>query len=183
MDTTPFTGWDNFYVIVGSSAGALIGLQFVVMALVANLPHEHSGAQAGNAFATPNVVHFGAVLFLSAVVCAPWHSVDLPGLGFGILGLCGIGYSAIVARRMRSQTAYQPEFEDWLFHSILPFVAYATLALSGYESRIRAHWPMFGVGAAALLLLFVGIHNAWDAVTYHVYSSMPKREEAGSAHD
>jgi hypothetical protein len=28
---------------------------------------------------------------------------------------------------------------------------------------------LFGVGAAALLLLFVGIHNAWDAVTYHVF--------------
>jgi hypothetical protein len=23
---------------------------------------------------------------------------------------------------------------------------------------------LFGVGAAALLLLFIGIHNAWDAV-------------------
>ena len=28
---------------------------------------------------------------------------------------------------------------------------------------------MFGVAAAALLLLFVGIHNAWDAITYHVF--------------
>jgi hypothetical protein len=168
---------------VGSSAGALIGLQFVVMALVANLPHQQSGAQAGNAFATPNVVHFGVALFLSGVVCAPWRGVDVPGLIFGLLGLCGIGYSLIVTRRMRTQTVYQPEFEDWLFHSILPFAAYATLALSGYLSRIRAYWPMFGVGAGALLLLFVGIHNAWDAVTYHVYSSRPKRVDAGSTHE
>jgi len=29
--------WANFYVIVGSSAGALTGLQFVVMTLVAQL--------------------------------------------------------------------------------------------------------------------------------------------------
>jgi hypothetical protein len=28
---------------------------------------------------------------------------------------------------------------------------------------------LFGVGTAALLLLFIGIHNAWDAVTYHVF--------------
>jgi hypothetical protein len=27
-------GWENFYVIVGSSAGALIGLQFVVITLI-----------------------------------------------------------------------------------------------------------------------------------------------------
>jgi hypothetical protein len=29
------SSWENFYVIVGSSAGALIGLQFVVMTLIA----------------------------------------------------------------------------------------------------------------------------------------------------
>lgn len=28
---------------------------------------------------------------------------------------------------------------------------------------------MFGVAAVALLLLFTGIHNAWDAVIYHVF--------------
>ena len=32
---TALAGWENFYVIVGSSAGALIGLQFVVVALIA----------------------------------------------------------------------------------------------------------------------------------------------------
>ena len=31
-------GWENFYVIVGSSAGALIGLQFVVITLIADMP-------------------------------------------------------------------------------------------------------------------------------------------------
>jgi hypothetical protein len=33
-----------------------------------------------------------------------------------------------------------------------------------------AAWESFGVivGSAALLLLFIGIHNAWDAVIYHV---------------
>jgi hypothetical protein len=28
---------------------------------------------------------------------------------------------------------------------------------------------LFIVAAAVLVLLFVGIHNAWDAVTYHVF--------------
>jgi len=31
---TALSGWENFYVIVGSSAGALIGLQFVVITLI-----------------------------------------------------------------------------------------------------------------------------------------------------
>jgi aryl-alcohol dehydrogenase-like predicted oxidoreductase len=32
---TALDGWENLYVIVGSSAVALIGLQFVVIALIA----------------------------------------------------------------------------------------------------------------------------------------------------
>src|SRR5207247_11174310 len=60
-----FTGRENFYVIVGSSAGALIGLQFAVITLIADKLIAPGQAQAVNAFATPAIVHFGAVLLLS----------------------------------------------------------------------------------------------------------------------
>jgi hypothetical protein len=36
---------------------------------------------------------------------------------------------------------------------------------------MHTHELLFVVGAATLLLLFVGIHNAWDAVAYHVFVS------------
>jgi hypothetical protein len=166
---TPLAGWENFYAIVGSSAGALIGLQFVVMALVASLPRGPGSAQAGRTFATPNIVHFAAVLLLSAALCAPWHGIVGAVLLWGLLGLSGFVYEIIVARRMREQTAYQPVFEDWLFHALLPFAAYAILAGSAYAALAHAREALFGVAAAALLLLFVGIHNAWDAVTYHIF--------------
>ena len=61
---TVLEGWKNFYVIVGSSAGALIGLQFVVITLIATKPIVRVDALAGGAFATPSVVHFGVVLLL-----------------------------------------------------------------------------------------------------------------------
>jgi len=66
--------WESFYVIVGSSAGALIGLQFVVITLVAERPALRS-AEGGAAFSTPSVVHFAVVLLLSAILSAPWSSV------------------------------------------------------------------------------------------------------------
>jgi len=166
---TATAGWENFYVIVGSSAGALIGLQFVVITLIADMPIGEGGAQASSAFATPTIVHFGSVLLLSGVLCAPWHRIGTAAVLWGLVGLTGIVYEIIVARRMRVQVAYTPELEDWLFHLLLPFAAYATLAGSAYAARAHAHEAMFGVGAAALLLLFIGIHNAWDAVTYHVF--------------
>ena len=166
---TALTGWQNFYVIVGSSAGALIGLQFVVIALIADMPIVRGQAQAGAAFATPTIVHFGAVLLLSGILSAPWQGVVTAAVLWGSLGLSGIVYEIIVVRRMRVQTAYRPEFEDWLFHVLLPFAAYATLAVSAYSTGSHLRDALFGIGAVALLLLFIGIHNAWDAVTYHVF--------------
>jgi hypothetical protein len=72
---TALAGWENFYVIVGSCAGALIGLQFVVITLIADRPITPDLAQASDAFATPTVVHFGTVLLLSAALNAPWHGI------------------------------------------------------------------------------------------------------------
>ncbi len=174
---TALAGWENFYVIVGSSAGALIGLQFVVMTLVAGRPIVAGQGQAGGAFATPTVVHFGAALLLSAIACAPWHEVTSAAGLWGSLGLAGIVYEIIVVRRMRMQSVYTPELEDWLFHVLLPFAAYATLAATACAARSSAHAALFGVGAAALLLLFTGIHNAWDAVTYHLFAKTPSERK------
>jgi hypothetical protein len=175
---TVLAGWENFYVIVGSSAGALIGLQFVVITLIANRPIAPGLAQASSAFATPTIVHFGTVLLLSAVLSAPWHGVCGAAVVCGLLGLSGIVYEVIVARRMRVQTAYEPEFEDWLFHVLLPFAAYAMLSIAAYATRNHVRVALFGVATAALLLLFAGIHNAWDAVTYHVFVKRREQQEA-----
>ena len=160
-------GWDSFYLIVGGAAGALIGLQFVVITLIAERPVEGM-AEASAAFASPTIMHFSAVLVLAALLRAPWHGVSVAAALWGLMGLGGIVYAGVVTRRMRRQTAYRPAVEDWLFHVALPLAAYATLAASAFAARSHTRGALFGVGAAALLLLFVGIHNAWDAAAYHV---------------
>jgi len=161
--------WQNFYVIVGSSAGALIGLQFVVMSLVANGPASRVDPQTGRAFSTPTILHFSAVLTLAAILSAPWETIDGPALLCGGVGLFGVVYAAIVTRRMRRQKSYRLEFEDWLFYVLLPFATYGTLLAAAFAERPYPGEALFGVGAAVLLLLFNGIHNSWDAVTYHVF--------------
>jgi hypothetical protein len=174
---TALNGWENFYVIVGSSAGALVGLQFVVITLVANRPVVRT-AEAGAAFATPSVVHLGVVLLLSAIASAPWNGMATVAVLWGLVGLCGMVYAVVVTRRLRIQTIYQPVFEDWLFHALLPFAAYATLAGSACLARAHTRPALFVVGAATLLLLFVGIHNAWDTATYHVFTKRGEQPEA-----
>ena len=67
----------------------------------------------------------------------------------------GIVYTIVVARRLQTQTHYKPVFEDWLCHVHLPFAAYAILVGSALGARSYLRAVLFGVGAAALLLLFV----------------------------
>ena len=160
--------WDSFYVIVGSASGALIGLQFVVMTLIADRP-ELRMSGTGPAFATPTIVHFSAALLLSALERVPWQSILASAVLWGLVGFLGAGYAVAVIRRMRRQTVYRPVFEDWLFFAALPLAAYVTLAVSAFAAPYHTGGALFGVAAATLLLLFVGIHNAWDSVAFHVF--------------
>ncbi|MDB5034984.1 MAG: hypothetical protein JWQ98_2225 [Chlorobi bacterium] len=165
----PLAGWANFYVIVGSSAGALIGLQFVVMTLIANTLRSEEEAEAGNAFATPTIVYFAAVLLLAGLVSAPWNAIGPAAALWGGLGFGGVVYSVLVTRRLRRQAVYKLQLEDWVFYILLPITAYAMLAVSACLTWWYVSEALFVVAAAALLLLFIGIHNAWDNITYHVF--------------
>jgi hypothetical protein len=158
-------GWSNFFIIVGSSAGALIGLQFVMMTLIAEKSTPNA-AEANPAFATPTIVHFGAVLVLSAVQSAPWGDIRFVAAILGLIGSVGVVYVLHVARHMRVQTVYRPVFGDWLYYALLPLVGYIILAISAFLTLSFTVEALFGVGAAALLLLLVGIHNAWDSIVY-----------------
>ncbi|HTQ75880.1 MAG TPA: hypothetical protein VMI74_16490 [Burkholderiales bacterium] len=168
--------WESFYVIVGSSAGALIGLQFVVLTLIAEKP-QLATPEGGAAYLTPTIVHFGTVLLLSAVLRVPWQAIGAFALAWGLVGLAGIAYVAVVNLRIRRQELYQAQLEDWLFHALIPFAAYALLALSALASSSYEREALFGVAAAVLLLLFCGIHNAWDVVAYHVFVRMRNAKE------
>jgi len=165
--------WDTFYLVVGAAAGALIGLQFVVVTLIAEKPPLRV-AEAGAAFASPTVVHFATALLIAALLSAPWHAIWPAAVAWGLVGVAGFIYTGIVFQRMRKQTTYRPELEDWAFHAVLPLFAYAVLAISAFPAPAHVHEALFGVGAVALLLLFVGIHNAWDAISYHVFVNMQR---------
>jgi hypothetical protein len=166
-----FHEWESFYVIVGAAAGALIGLQFVVITLISERPLLRL-REAGIAFATPTIVHFTISLLLSALMRAPWPSIDPAAVLWGLTGLCGFGYTIVVIQRMRTQSVYSPVLEDWVFHALLPLAAYAALGLSAIGVHAREGVCLFVVAGVALLLLLFGIHNAWDAVTYHIFVRM-----------
>ena len=162
---SPLSAWESFYVIVGSSAGALTGLQFVVIALITDL-RQRPSPETLDAFGTPTIVHFCVALLISATLSAPWPAFSGAALVLVATGLAALSYEILVAIRTRRQSAYQPVFEDWLWHVALPFVAYGLVLLAGLNMTQHMTASLFMCAAATLLLLFIGIHNAWDTVTY-----------------
>ncbi len=173
VESTPFSAWESFYVIIGSSAAALTGLQFVVVVLGAEA--RSLGPEVG-AFGTPTVVHFCAVLLMSAILSVPWRAVSHAGLSLAAVGVAGIVYMAVVIRRARRQTRYVPVLEDWLWHCAFPLIAYVTLLVAALALQRDPPRCLLVIGATALLLLFIGIHNAWDAVTY-IATQQPQHRE------
>ncbi len=165
---SPFAAWESFYVIIGSSAAALTGLQFVVIALGAEA-RSVRGPEVGT-FGTPTIVHFCAVLLIAAILSVPWRVVSSAALALGASGAAGIVYTLVVIRRARGQArgqkGYAPVLEDWLWHCTFPLIAYMTLLVAALALGRDPARCLLVIGTTALLLLFIGIHNAWDAVTY-----------------
>jgi ABC-type dipeptide/oligopeptide/nickel transport system permease component len=158
--------WATFYVIVGSSAGALTGLQFVVMTLISENGPTRARGETISAFGTPNVVHFCASLLVACILSIPWRALHPAGTATAVCGALGVLYGGIVMRRALRQREYRPVFEDWLWHTILPALAYAILFAGGLALAGGSAGALFWIGPAALLLVLVGIHNAWDTVTF-----------------
>ena len=164
---SPLAAWQNFYVIIGSAAATLTGLMFVVVTLIAGVRVRVSTpSEAFATFNTPNVVHFCLALLVAAILSAPWQALWQAGLLLGLCGLGGVIYVVIVLRRVRRQTDYQPVLEDWLWHTVFPLVSYTAFVVAAILLPANPAPALFVIAAATVLLLFIGIHNAWDNVTF-----------------
>jgi hypothetical protein len=171
----PLHEWETFYVIIGSSAAALTGLMFVVVALSAerNKAALASQVEALDSFATPTVVHFCAALLVAALVTTPRQTAgSLSGCLMGAGG-AGLVYAIVVAVRAARQKVYVPVLSDWMWHVVLPLLAYLSLLVAAIVMRREPEESLYGVGAAELLVLFIAIHNAWDAAVYIATSAAP----------
>jgi hypothetical protein len=167
---SPLAAWQNFYVIIGAAAATLTGLLFVVITLVSGVLGRVSSPWSGiRVFSTPNVLHFGAALLIAALLSAPWPALWPAGLLVGLTGLGGVIYVFIVLWEVHHRLeGYQLVFSDWLWYTLLPLLAYTALLVAGILLPISAALALFIIAAGTLLLLFMGIRNAWDVVTYMV---------------
>jgi hypothetical protein len=85
----------------------------------------------------------------------------------GLAGLGGLSYVLIVLWEVRHRLAgYQLVLSDWLWYTLLPLISYTVLVVAAILLLIYPGAVLFIIAAVTLLLLFTGIHNAWDVVTY-----------------
>jgi hypothetical protein len=183
-DTAPsvITAWANFYVITGSSAAALTGLMFVVITLVAG-DRSRTTHEGVATFSTPTVVHFCAALLLSAILSAPWRSLTHASVLLGLTGLAGVVYVWRIILRTQRLTAYHPGIDDWVWFAILPSIAYGTIVAAAIVLPRVPTEALFALAGANLLLIFIGIHNAWDVVTYIAVELPTEPSSPGTSED
>lgn len=159
--------WSSFYVITGSSSGALTGLTFIVITLVSSLRSTRDHMREGVAtFTTPTIVHFCEALLISATLSAPWKVLGTASIVLALSGLYGIAYAARTILKMAQQPVYEPDVEDWTWYAIVPFIAYAALFLAAIFLTRITQQSLYAIAAVTILLIFVGIRNSWDTVTY-----------------
>jgi hypothetical protein len=164
----PFlSNWQNFFMIIGTAAATLTGLMFIVITLIAGIDVHIPTVNAGiSAFNTPTVVHFCSVLLLAVILSAPWQAFASVSLLLGLLGLGEVIYLITVIRRMRRIPGYQTPLRDRLWYSAVPLSAYFVLIVSAITLPVNPALVLYIISAVMVVLLFTGIRNAWDLLTY-----------------
>ena len=160
------SGWSNFYVMIGSSAASLTGLMFVVITLITREDRTPDSRDGISTFSTPTVLHFGAVLLVAGILTAPWHSLVAPSVMIALMGLFGVLNSLRIMYRTARLKIYRPDLEDWTFYNILPFLANGAILVGAILLSRVPEKALFALAGGVVLLIFIGIRNAWDVVTF-----------------
>jgi hypothetical protein len=173
-----FEGWEDYYLLVGSAAAALIGLLFVVISLLAG--RERSSLEMGARFyMTPIVFDLAAILVLSGAAMAPPIHPAIYGwfaIAFGLVSCTmdiritlGIG---------RLDVAAENRTFDTLWYGIIPAFVSVLFVVAGASVLLHQSWAPMAVGGVLMALLVLSIHNAWDLVTYIAPTAGPGSETA-----
>ena len=160
--------WHEFYALLGTAAGTLVGLLFVAATVAAGVfPTDRSAPL--RVFLSATVVHFSSVLIVSLILLAPIEDWTLLGVVVLACGLIGVAYYGLVWRdATRDGLMAAIDLEDRIWYAVLPVVTYLSEAVSGImlASRWAAGCAVLAISLTALLV--VGIHNAWDITVWTI---------------
>ena len=149
--------WDNFYMLVGGTAGTLIGLIFVVITLGIEYGKRGDDDRT-RLFVTPILVQFGTLLLISTAAVSPldatWRAITL-----GLIGCAGLAYTSNLAVLSRRRTDL--EDRELLWDVLLPIAAYVLLVMGAAAWAFEASFADDLTALSAVLLLVTGVRNSW----------------------
>jgi hypothetical protein len=160
-----FENWENFYLLVGGAAGALIGLFFIVVTLMRGGDAD-TLARGASVFMTPTVAHLSMVLMLSAVAMAPSVPMALAGWIIGLCAVACLGFAGRSLVMLATRNVKAPHWTDLWFYGVAPFAICLGLTAACVAIWYSPVWAARGIAASLLLLLLIAIRNAWDLVTW-----------------
>lgn len=157
--------WRDFYALVGAASATLVGLLFVAASIGANTFTEQHRAPL-QAFLTPTLAHFSAVMFASMLAIAPLRDErSLAGL-LGALALAGLAYSATIFVRLVIERRFKADLTDRVFYALIPTLGYLMLLAAAALFFVRSATSADMLAAALLSLLVAGVRNAWDITMF-----------------
>jgi len=149
--------WGNFYTLVGTVAGTLIGLLFVVITFSGDRKLDGDEHRT-RMFVTPLLVYFTTLLLLSLALIAPVDD-QARALTLGILGCAGLTYVTNLA--MTSRRRNDIEEHDVLWDVLFPITGYILIAVSATAWALSATFADGIAGIAAVVLLIAAIRKSW----------------------
>jgi hypothetical protein len=157
--------WENFYLITGGAAGALIGLMFVVVSLTSYQSLD-SALRGTSVYMSPVILQYALVLGLSGAATAPLSPTAL-AVVLAAAGAAGFVAAARVTILLRTGRLLKAaHWSDVWWYGVWPAVAYAGLGASAAAVWLSPARAPGLVALAIVALLLIAIRNAWDLIIW-----------------
>jgi hypothetical protein len=160
--------WHEFYLLLGTAAGTLVGLLFVAATIASGVFSSDRQAPL-RVFLSASVVHFSSVLVASLIVLVPiesWHALGVMVLACGLMGI--VYYGLALRDAARDGLLRNIDYGDRVWYLVLPVAGYLAEAGAGIVLARGADAGCAVLAAAMGMLLVVGIHNAWDITVWTI---------------
>jgi len=158
-----FDAWRDFYVMIGTAAGVIVGATFIVATLASDMGEKRTTGIRG--FITPTAVHLGSVLIGSVILVMPTLTPLVLAVLLGAGGIGGASYAIAVVTRIRS---LKLDASDWAFYAVLPILAYLGVAAAAAMAGKRLEMALEILAGSFMALLIIGMRNAWDMATFMI---------------
>jgi hypothetical protein len=166
----PLAQWRDFYGMVGTASGVIVGATFVVATLTAGLENRALGLRG---FITPIAVNLGSVLVGCAILDVPTLTPVTLAVVLGSGGVGGAIYSVMVATRIWH---LKLDFADRSFYVALPFASYLAMASAAVMAPWAIDLTLEVLAVTLVALLVIGMRNAWDMATFMIARDRPDQD-------